>query len=161
RLTSSWEASGLDTYFRPAAMVFFLWVLVTALFAIRLAAPPDLLENDQQRPAAYALDIVANGNWLVQMDHTGDVMSKPPFSTWVTALLAIPLGGLNLFTLYLPCYLATLGVAWMILAAGSCWFSRRAGLIAACAYVLSPVAESQIALARSDAVFRCSSLGRS
>jgi len=42
-----------------------------------MGAPPNLLDQDQERPAAYVLDVIKNGNWLCQRDWTGDITSKP------------------------------------------------------------------------------------
>ncbi len=133
--------------------VLFVTAIALALFAIRLITPSDLMDNDQQRPASYAMDALVNGNWVVQRDQTGEMMSKPPLTTWLTAIPAIPFGRLNLFLLYLPCLMATLGIAWLILGVGMSQFGRWAGLLGAVAYLLSGVAQKQIALARTDTVF--------
>src|SRR5437870_1572199 len=72
--------------------VTVICVLGCALFALRLFAPSNFLDQDQERPAAYVLDIIKNGSWLCQHDLNGDVMSKPPFYNWLAALLALPVG---------------------------------------------------------------------
>jgi 4-amino-4-deoxy-L-arabinose transferase-like glycosyltransferase len=64
----------------PEAAVTLLALL---LFVLRLAAPENLLDQDQIRPATYVLDILKNGNWLCQRDLTGEITSKPPLYTWV------------------------------------------------------------------------------
>ncbi|MGF1573329.1 MAG: ArnT family glycosyltransferase [Sumerlaeia bacterium] len=138
----------------PTAVAFF-WIILIAclLFAIRFCSPDNLMDNDQQRPAAYALDAMVNGNWVVQRDDTGDVMSKPPFSTWLTALSAKAFGGLTRFSLYLPSFLASLFIALLILAGGTRYFGRAVGWWSALFYLFSPVFDHQILLNRSDPVF--------
>lgn len=137
----------------PRTAFWLVTLACLGIFAIRILGPSDLMDNDQQRPAAYALDAMANGHWVVQHDPSGAVMSKPPLSTWITAALAAPFGELNLFLLYLPCLLATLGTAWIILSAGSRRFGRMAGTLAALTFLFSPVGFKQIALARTDTIF--------
>src|ERR1035437_4176789 len=56
----------------------FLGLVVLTMFVIRLKGPPDLMDNDQERPAAYVIVLLQNGNWLCQRDATGDITSKPP-----------------------------------------------------------------------------------
>jgi hypothetical protein len=54
-----------------------LAALAVVIFGIRIIAPPNLLDQDQERPASYVLDVVKNGNWVCQRDWSGDVTSKP------------------------------------------------------------------------------------
>lgn len=128
-------------------------VLSFVLFSLNLFLPSDFMNNDQQRPAAYVMDLLINGNYLVQMDHTGDVMSKPPLSTWITALIALPFQRINIFLLYLPSMLGTLSIALLILYSGSNSFGRTAGFLGAIVYLVSMVAYKQMALARTDPLF--------
>ncbi len=101
--------------------------VAACLFGLRMAAPPTLLDQDQERPAAYVLDAVRNGHWLCQRDLTGDIASKPPLYTWLCALIAMGIGRVNQFALYLPGALAALGTAWLVLRAGRTHFGTRAG----------------------------------
>ena len=59
-------------------------------------------------------------------------------------------GRINRFSIYLPSALATLGVAWTILAVGRKNFGWMAGLLGALAYLLSPMGDKQIVTARYD-----------
>jgi len=136
---------------RTAAGALFL--LATALFLIRLAAPSDLRDNDQERPAAYAMDILRNGRWVVQSDHNGEVMSKPPLSTWLTAVPALPFGRLNLFLLYLPSFLAVVATVLLMHRAGERRLGPEAGFLAAVLFLCSMVALKEVALSRADPVF--------
>ncbi len=131
-------------------IVTFFWAVV---FLGRLAGPPTLADDDQERPAAYIVDVLRNGSWIVQVDDTGDVTSKPPLYTWLAALSAMGWGRLDLFSLYLPCGLAVLGVGWMVLAAGWWRFGPMAGLIGALAFLVSLPSFLMVNLARTDPVF--------
>jgi 4-amino-4-deoxy-L-arabinose transferase-like glycosyltransferase len=124
-----------------------------ALFAIRLASPPNLLDQDQERPAAYVLDVVQNGNWICQRDHLDDITSKPPLFTWLSAATAILTGRVNEFSLYLPGALAALGTALLIWRAGNKYFGGLAGLFAALASMLTTAGLKEFGLARTDGVF--------
>lgn len=127
--------------------------LAAVMFGIRLAAPPNLLEQDQERPATYVLDAIINGNWLIQSDPWGGVAAKPPVWTWLSALVALVQGQVSLFSLYLPGAFAALCTAWLVLAVGSRLFGAHAGFVAAVASVLHIAGFKVIGLARTDAVF--------
>ena len=137
--------------------VFYLLALIVVtwvgIFAVRLAGPPNIGDNDQERPAAYVLDVLVNGDWIVQRDDTGDITSKPPLYTWVTALTAKAYGKLDEFSLYLPGALCVLIVALLIHVIGESYFGRNAGAAGALAYLLSIAAFKQAHLARTDALF--------
>src|SRR2546423_15019102 len=122
-------------------------VLATMLFLLRLASPPTLLDQDQERPAAYVLDVVKNGHWLCQRDLSGDITSKPPLYTWCCALVTLACGRINLFALYLPGALGALGSAWLVLAAGRRHFGSRAGWLAALATMLTAAGLKEFGLA--------------
>ncbi len=130
-------------------------VLCIVLFAAKMAMPDAIMANDQQRPAAYALDALTNGNRIVQEDDTGDVMSKPPFSTWVIVLTSAVMSGGELTTtsLYLHCLLFTLLSVIILTKAGEKHFGPTAGILAAATLVLSPAGDAQLSLNRSDTVF--------
>lgn len=139
---------------RPAGAHFTAIAgLAAVMFGIRLAAPPNLLEQDQERPATYVLDAIINGNWLIQRDPWGGVTAKPPVWTWLSALVTLVQGHVSLFSLYLPGAIAALCTAWLVLAVGSRLFGVHAGFIAAIASVLHIAGFKAIGLARTDAVF--------
>jgi 4-amino-4-deoxy-L-arabinose transferase-like glycosyltransferase len=128
-------------------------LVAAAMFAIRLAGPSNLMDNDQERPASYVLDAVLNGHWACQVDWMGDVASKPPLYTWLAGLATLPFDRISLFTLYLPAALSVAGMACLILLAGRKYFGPTAGLLGALAFLLSPMMSRQVALARTDALF--------
>lgn len=131
-------------------LLFLLWL---ALFIARMTAPSDLMDNDQERPAAYVMDCAVNGHWSCQRDSSGEVMSKPPLYTWLAALFTLAAGRASLWALYLPGALAVLGTVWLLFAFGEKLFGRGAGFWAALGYLLSITTYKQLALARTDPVF--------
>src|SRR6266404_1794611 len=118
-----------------------------ALWMVRLNGPPDLMNWDQERPASYVLDAVRNGHWVCQRDLTGDITSKPPLYTWLAALIALGVGRVNQFGLYLPGALAVVGSALLVLRAGGGHFGARAGFLAALAVMLCPAGLKEFGLA--------------
>ncbi|MBN1514987.1 glycosyltransferase family 39 protein [Candidatus Sumerlaeota bacterium] len=133
--------------------VWLLLIVWAAFFLAQMLAPSNLMDNDQERPAAYVLDVTRNGHWACQRDEAGDVASKPPLYTWLAALTTLPFGKINLFAIYLPSALSVLGTTLLIFYAGRRWFNPGAGLCAAYIYLLSSTSLKQVALARNDPVF--------
>jgi hypothetical protein len=133
---------------------YALLLLVTvALFIVRATGPSNLMDNDQERPAAYVLDAAVNGNWACQSDWTGDIMSKPPLFTWIAAVATLPVGHANLVSLYAPCLMAMALTVTLIFRFGRNQFSWAAGFLAGLMYLAAPSGVKHIALARTDALF--------
>jgi 4-amino-4-deoxy-L-arabinose transferase-like glycosyltransferase len=128
-------------------------LLALALFILRLAGPSNFLDQDQERPGTYVLDIVKNGNWLCQRDLNGEITSKPPLYTWLCALVALARNQVDEFSLYLPGALAAWGTAWLIFAFGRPVFGPRAAFFAALASMLCTAGLKEFGLARTDGVF--------
>lgn len=131
----------------------WLTVLAALIFTLRVAAPPNLLDQDQERPAAYVLDAVKNGHWICQRDLFGAVTSKPPFFTWVAAVITLVAGRADEFTLYLPGGLASWATGLLVFLAGRRHFGERAGVFAALAGFLCTAGFKMFGLARTDAMF--------
>ena len=130
-----------------------LALVAVALFAIRLVLPSVLDDRGFYLHGAWVMDAVQNGHWIVQRNHGGDVVSKPPLYIWLAALATLPFRRISTFTMLLPGAIATLAIAATIWRFGSASFGTRAGLLGGLAYLLSYVGASQIALARPDGVF--------
>lgn len=143
----------------PDRTVSWGWILGTSLglvlvlFALRLAGPSNLTDNDQERPAAYALDALVNGHWAVQYDWTGDIASKPPLYTWLVAGTSWLAGGANRFTLYLPCALSMLGATLLVAREVFRTVGSRAALLTGIFLLANPLSAKLVALARTDATF--------
>ena len=127
-------------------------LLITAIFFIRMAGPSDLEGDAQDRNVGYVMDTVWNGNWLVQTDIRGRIMSKPPLHTWAASALA-SVGGINRITLSLPSALAVFGMALAVFVVGRCRLGLLAGGLAGLAVVLAPIMSRHISLVRTDAMF--------
>lgn len=132
------------------ALLLTAWAL---LFAVRLAAPWNLMDQDQERPTAYIMDVLVNGEWIVQRDQTGAVTSKPPLYTWISALCSLPAGRLTRFTLYLPCALSVLGCMLLMMRFGGRLFGSVCGFFGALIFLLSLPGLKMLALARTDPLF--------
>lgn len=141
-----------EARYRPLSLALVVLTAV-AMFALRLAGPPNLMDDDQERPASYVLDAIQNGHWAVQYDWMGGVSSKPPLYTWLAALAILPLGRISYFSLYLPAFLSVLITAYLVLRTGGSRFGPPAGVLAAVTFLVSPIMSRQIALARTDALF--------
>ncbi len=152
---SSANASGPASVLSSIARAGLILVLAawTGLVLIRFTGPPDLMDHDQARPAMYALDIVVNGNWLCQRDPDGAISSKPPFWTWLVALISAPAGGVSIATLYLPGAIAVLIIALITRSIATRVAGPIAGLFAAMCLLLSWYGARHAGLARTDAVF--------
>ncbi|RMF85675.1 MAG: hypothetical protein D6736_16760, partial [Nitrospinota bacterium] len=118
-----------------------LWGILTLvamlLLFLKLSSPNDLMDKDQERPAAYVMDVVQNGHWVVQTDIHGDITSKPPLYTWLAALASLPFGHANLFTLSLPSALSLLVSAWLVFIVGSRSFNISSGFFSALTLLVS------------------------
>lgn len=130
-----------------------LTLLAALIFAIRLAAPPNLLDQDQERPATYVLDAVKNGHWLCQRDLSGDVTSKPPLYTWLVGGITLLCGRINEFALYLPGALSLWGCAMLIYYFCRPYFGSRAAFCGAVALMVCTSGIKEAGLARTDGVF--------
>lgn len=132
-----------------------LWIALAAigLFMVRASAPHNFLDKDQERPAAYILDVVVNGNWICQTDWLGDVTSKPPLLTWLGAILAKLAGGVSPTTLFLPSALAWTSLAFLVFFWVKRHHDERIALFSALLLILSPLGMRLFILLRTDALF--------
>ena len=134
-----------------AACAATLAVLTTALVAVRLSGPLNLLDNEY-RIGASVLDVLQNHNWLCPHDALGHT-DKPPLLVWLSALAALPTGHVTPFTIYLPSSVAVFATSLLVLFAGRRYFDVRTGVFAALSYLLCDAGARQVATARWDALF--------
>ncbi len=125
---------------------------VLILFAIRVTGPSNLLDNEQERPASYVMDILLNGNWLCQFDYNGDVMSKPPLFSWIAAAASMWTTP-GEAALYAPCLVASLIIVIGMMRAGVWLGNPLVGVVASMTWLFSPFGFKHLALARTDALF--------
>jgi 4-amino-4-deoxy-L-arabinose transferase-like glycosyltransferase len=152
--TPSPDLSNFPFRWSMAALV----VVAGLLVVLALVGPPNLLSNDQEKPAGYVADIIHNGSWLLQRDQTDDVASKPPLQNWLSALAVMAVGrdGHGLLTeagLRLPSLLAVLATAALIFRMVRSSLGRRAACLAALAFLLSMPALRMVGLVRTDPLF--------
>lgn len=132
--------------------IIILIGLAVILFAIRITGTADLEDNSQSRNVGYAMDLIERGNWLVQYDLQGHILSKPPLHTWLIGLIATPFG-LNRMTMVLPSFLAVISMTLLVFYIGRSRYGLLAGGIAGLSVVLAPLLVRQMGMIRSDAVF--------
>lgn len=137
------------------ALVAVVWAIV---FFIRLSAPSDLMDNDQEKPSAYTLDILENGQWLCQREMNHSITSKPPVFAWWAALSSLAFERINRFSLCWPNAMSLLLVSWALAAVGAKRYGLWAGLAAALVFLVSPTGFKMILLVRSDTVFAAATI---
>ena len=81
------------------------------LVAIHASRPLYLGHVDDAMQALYALDIVANGNWILPHAFGTVVPSAPPLYAWLSVAAAHALGGISEASCRAPGLVAALGVA--------------------------------------------------
>lgn len=133
--------------------VLLIVLIGVSVATIRLAGPPDLMDNEQQLQSAYVMDALQNGHWLCQRDETGSITSKPPVYTWLAALATLPAGRISRLSTCLPSILGNIALALLLMRFGRRHFSREAGFLSAAVYLLSYPGARQIGLARMDGLF--------
>lgn len=133
--------------------ILLICLLCAALFAIRITGPTDLEGYAQMLNVGYVMDMMWQGNWLVQHNIENGIMSKPPLHTWLIAPFAAALG-INHLSLSLPSLFSVLGLSLLLFHVGRQRFGIVAGGFAALAMVLaSPMMDKQITLVRTDPLF--------
>jgi hypothetical protein len=159
------DAAGRGGFRRPGFLrgrstaPLLLTILATLFFVIRLTGYSNLMENSQRVPA-YVLDVLQNGNWIVQRDGVGDIASKPPLLTWSIALLGTVFGRVTPTALFLPSAAAGLALALMISSSGAQRFGWRAGFLGGLSFLISMAGFSLLETTRYDGLLAlCVSLG--
>jgi len=138
----------------PTAAIAAFAAIVTAMaWVAHFAAPTDMHDHDQLKPAGYVLDIVRNGAWAAQTDFEGLPMSKPPLFPWLAAAIAKATGNVSDFEMYAPSGLALLIAAAVTAMVARRWIGSTAALWTVLAFVLNPLITKHLCLARADAVF--------
>jgi 4-amino-4-deoxy-L-arabinose transferase-like glycosyltransferase len=131
-----------------------LWIipliLLIALAAERFAFPSDLMDNEQQRQAAYVMDAVQNHRWIFQLDQAEEIASKPPLFTWLAAGATELFGRPEPWALRSISFLATAAATALVFSLTRKRLGDRAAAFASMAYLLCPEIEKQIGLQRMD-----------
>ncbi|MEN9362472.1 MAG: hypothetical protein RL095_4007 [Verrucomicrobiota bacterium] len=135
---------------RDGLLIISFWL---CLWAIRFFAPADWCDlNQQERQAAYVLDLLVNGEWICQENCQGILAGKPPLYTWLSALASLIFcgGQLTWFSLTLPASVAVLGTALLIWRWLGSEVSPRAGWLGAMIFLCLPMSSKMILLGRID-----------
>lgn len=137
----------------PRFWIILICTLCLTSFAIRISAPTDLEGYAQMLNVGYIMDMMWQGNWIVQHNVETVIMSKPPLHSWLIAPFAALLG-INRLSLALPSLLSVAALGLLVFEIGRRRFDVFAGGCAALSMVLAaPMMGKQIALVRADALF--------
>lgn len=143
---------------RPGA----LSCLGIALLALALYAPylgAEELHFEEGRRALPAREMLESGDYLLPSIWGRAYLAKPPLLYWCIAACAQLRGAVDEVATRLPSLLSTLGTALLVLILGARWFSRRAGLMAALCWLLSPAVFNKGTLGELEALLALAVLG--
>ncbi|HVS17738.1 MAG TPA: glycosyltransferase family 39 protein, partial [Planctomycetota bacterium] len=140
-----------DARSRPGAGAYVLLALLAlALYAPYLGA--EELHYEEARRALPARAMLATGDFVLPTIWGRAYLSKPPLAYWCIAAAGALRGAVDDVAARLPSLLATVATALGVLHLGARWFSRRAGLAAALAWLLSPAVFNKGALGEIEAL---------
>lgn len=108
-------------------LVAVLVVSAAVVLGARALGPSDLYDQDQPKTAAYTVDIVEHGRWVLPRDMLGRPTTKPPMYNWVGAPLVMAMGTSEL-VLKLPSVLGGLAVLGLTVVMGrrtAAWLPRQ------------------------------------
>jgi len=126
------------------ALLFGLLVLV------RVTAPTDFLEGDQEKQVGYVMDILHHGNWLIQYETTGEIATKPPVYNWCAALLCQLFNSRAEWVIKLPSLLAGAGLLVCLWCIAKKLFDERTAFYACIACIASHHFAKLFWFARTD-----------
>ena len=112
-------------------------LIVVVAAAVTLAvgfAPIPFWDEDEPRFAAIARTMLETGDWVVPMYNDTLAVDKPVLMHWCMAA-CYRLFGVSEIPARIPSALAALATALALLRAGTAWFSVRAGVVAALAWI--------------------------
>ena len=121
------------TQTRRETWLFWLFALLILATGLGLRDP---WPADEPRFALVARHMVESGNWLFPMRGSELYSDKPPLFMWIQAALLWASGNLRIAFL-LPSLLAALGTLWCVTDLGARLWTRRIGLYAGWATLLT------------------------
>jgi 4-amino-4-deoxy-L-arabinose transferase-like glycosyltransferase len=124
--------------------LFFLLLLV------RLSSPVDLFEGDQAKQVGYVMDIVRNGDWLVQYETNGMIATKPPLYNWMAAIASMLTHSTAPWVMKLPSLLAGVGLLTLVYLIARKLFDESTAFWATAAFMASHHFIKLIWFARTD-----------
>src|SRR5437870_11044118 len=127
------------------------WVIAAVSFLLLLIGnlPWQLDDYDQAKQAFTSFQIIKEGRWLYQQTPHEHVATKPPLVGWVSAGLFTITGSWET-AWRLPCFLAAITIAILLLQAARSAYGVIAGLIALAAFGLNLLSPRLATLVRTD-----------
>jgi len=116
---------------RTARDVLLVLLAVAAVVAIAAHAPTNLYAYAQLRRVSSAVSMLRTGDWLLPVNQTTEIASKPQLYPWLTALGLRLTGVYDELVFRWPTIAATFLTAGMVYVLGRRWYGRAVGLMAA------------------------------
>jgi|GEM_PF-1229491 len=130
----------------------YLGLLLALLLTVRLSAPPDLMEKDQEKQVGYVMDLLNGGRLAVQYEVTGAVATKPPLYNWLAYLTCLAFRTTAPWAMKLPSLLAGVVLLALIFLIARRLFDPVSAFWAAAACLASFHFVRLIWIARTDMV---------
>ena len=142
--------AGVAAAVAPDRAGLLVWL---AMWLIRALGPSDLLDNDQERPAAYVMDVVVHGGGSVRSTRTATSRRSRRSTRGSEPSPILAAGKATLVALLLPSSLALLGMSLLVLVISARASAVGAGLWAASTVLVSMTGFKEIWLDRTDTLF--------
>jgi len=144
---------------RTAVDLALVLLLAVAVIVIAAGAPTNLYAYAQLRRAGTAVSMLETGNWVLPVNQTTEIASKPQLYAWLTALSIRLTGTYDDWVFRLPTVAATLIAAAMVYFLARRWYGRRVGLLAGCLWATCLHMNRMAYLAATDMVLTASVTG--
>jgi 4-amino-4-deoxy-L-arabinose transferase-like glycosyltransferase len=127
-----------------------LGALFILLMLVRLSSPVDLFEGDQAKQVGYIMDVVRNGDWIVQHETNGMIATKPPLYNWIAAMASMLTRSTAPWVMKLPSLLAGVGLLILVYLFTRKFFDESTAFWATAAFMASHHFIKLIWFARTD-----------
>ena len=131
-------------------------LLLFALLAwVRISAPTDLLEGDQEKQVEYVMDILHHQDWLVQYEINGQVANKPPLYNWLAVAVCKLFHTQAEWAIKLPSLFAAMGLLICVYLLARKLFDEQTAFYACVACLTSHHFAKLMWFARTDMLLAC------
>jgi len=127
-----------------------LGALFVLLMLVRLSSPVGLFEGDQAKQVGYVMDIVKNGDWLVQYETDGSIATKPPLYNWLAAVASMIIHSTAPWVMTLPSLFAGVGLLALVYLFARKFFDESTAFWATAAFMASHHYIKFVWFARTD-----------